>query len=73
MADFKAQFTGSGVVSATSEMKYDPGECPLWVISGHFALRKLCPLYSRKRIFGRASDVSATKSGQCRVARGAFV
>src|SRR4249920_2400797 len=21
-------------------MKYHPGECPLWVISGHFALRK---------------------------------
>ena len=25
------------------------GLCPLWVISGHFAMRNPCPLYPRKR------------------------
>src|SRR5262245_36833579 len=28
--------------------------CPLWVISGHFAVQSPCPLYPRKRTFGSA-------------------
>ena len=24
-------------------------QCPLWVISGHFAMAEVCPLYPRKR------------------------
>jgi hypothetical protein len=27
----------------------EASQCPLWVISGHFAMRKPCPLYPRKR------------------------
>jgi hypothetical protein len=32
---------------------------PLWVISGHFAMRERCPLYPQKRTFGTASSMSA--------------
>ena len=35
--------------SQFSEEHITSGECPLWVISGHFALRKSCPLYLRNR------------------------
>jgi len=30
-------------------------QCPLWVISGHFATQSRCPLYPRTRTFGGAS------------------
>src|SRR5262249_49884423 len=35
------------------------GQCPLWVISGHFALQSACLLYPRKRTFGAAIVMSA--------------
>jgi hypothetical protein len=39
--------------------------CPLWVISGHFAVQSACPLYPRKRTcgttdLGAAADVRQT-------------
>jgi hypothetical protein len=33
--------------------------CPLWVISGHSAMRERCPLYPRKRILISGSGMSA--------------
>ena len=33
--------------------------CPLWVISGHFAMRADCSLYARKRTFAVQIDMSA--------------
>ena len=34
-------------------------QCPLWVISGHFAMSKPCPLYPRKRTLAGVNRVSA--------------
>ncbi|MGC1901719.1 MAG: hypothetical protein WA716_23885, partial [Pseudolabrys sp.] len=33
--------------------------CPLWVISGHFAVQSPCPLYPQKLTFVRATGMSA--------------
>ena len=40
-------FVVSGVVHGSGRRK--ARQCPLWVISGHFAMRERCPLYPRKR------------------------
>ena len=42
-------------------------ECPLWVISGHFALQSSCPLYPRKRTCAVQLGMSAM--GQKRTSR----
>jgi hypothetical protein len=34
-------------------------QCPLWVTSGHFAMRERCPLYPRKRTFALQLEMSA--------------
>jgi hypothetical protein len=36
-----------------------PIKCPLWVISGHCAMRKPCPLYPRKRTLRGLIGMSA--------------
>ena len=33
------------------------GRCPLWVISGHFAVQSLCPLYPQWRTFVGAVEM----------------
>jgi len=43
--------------------------CPLWVISGHFALHSPCPLYTQERTFAVHQPMSACRPGQCRAER----
>src|SRR5262245_28243996 len=40
-------------------MIVDSQECPLWVISEHFAVQSPCPLYPRKRTFAVQKEMSA--------------
>jgi len=44
--------------------------CPLWVISGHFAVQSPCPLYLRKRTCAVQLGMSAM--GQKRTFRHSF-
>jgi hypothetical protein len=57
-----------------------PGQCPLWVISGHFAMRERCPLYPQQQTFRASacqlcakSDIALPQSitSSARAARGA--
>ena len=36
------------------------GQCPIWVISGHFAVQSPCPLYPQNRTLMGASNMFAT-------------
>jgi hypothetical protein len=44
-------------------------QCPLRVISGHFALQKSCPLYPQKRTLGRLMDPLRAMCGRLRVGK----
>jgi len=51
-----------GIFLGTNAFGHNPKQCPLWVISGHFAVQSPCSHYPRKRTFVSASDMSTVKS-----------
>ena len=54
---------GMGFRACSARRQSDARRCPLWVRSGHGAIKLRCPLYPRKRTFAHAIRMSASLIG----------